>query len=57
MLDHIEYLADILTFADMEVRIKAVDMLNRDGTINRLEERMKRMKKEAVHYGEEREIA
>lgn len=57
MLDHIEHLADILTFADLEVRVKTVDMLSRDGTINRLEERMKRLKKEAVHYGEEREIA
>ena len=33
MLDCIEYLSDILTFAELEVRIKAVDMLNRDGTI------------------------
>ncbi len=46
MLDYIEYLADILTFADLEVRIKAVDMLQKDGTIDGLEKRLKRLNKE-----------
>lgn len=46
MLDRIEYLADILTFAELEVRVKTVDMLCRDGTISRLEDRLKRLEKE-----------
>ena len=46
MLEYIEYLADILTFAELEVRVKAVDMLYQDGTIERLAERLDRMKKE-----------
>lgn len=32
MLDYIEHLTDILTFAELEVRIKTVDMLRKDGT-------------------------
>lgn len=47
MLDRIEYLADILTFAELEVRIKTVDMLQKDSTIKKLEERLKRLEKEA----------
>lgn len=46
MLDRIEYLADILAFAELEVRVKAVDMLRSDGTIERLEERLNRLGKE-----------
>ena len=47
MLDYIEHLADILTFAELEVRVKTVDMLQKDGMIDRLEERLKRTEKEA----------
>lgn len=56
MLDYIEYLTDILTFSELEVRIKAVDKLRKDGTIDRLEERLKRLNKE-VKTREEPEIA
>ena len=55
MLDRIEYLADILTFAELEVRIKTVDMLQKDSTIKKLEERLKRLEKE-VNIHEEPEI-
>ncbi|WP_331682120.1 hypothetical protein [Brotaphodocola catenula] len=40
MLDYIEDLTDILTFAELEVRVKTVDMLQKDGIIDRLEERL-----------------
>lgn len=56
MLNYIQYLADILTFAEQEVRIKAVDMLRKDGTIDGLEERLKRLDKE-VTLREEPQIA
>lgn len=56
MLDYVEYLADILTFADLEVRVKAVDMLINNGTISGLEERLNRLKKE-VDSHEEPEVA
>ena len=46
MLDYIEDLADILTFGELEVRVKTVDMLQEDGMIDRLEERLKRTAKE-----------
>ena len=55
MLEHIENLADILAFAELEVRIKTVDMLYKDGTIERLEERLNRLEKE-VDAHEEPEI-
>ena len=56
MLDYIEDLADILNFAELEVRVKTVDMLQKDGMIDRLEERLKRMAKE-VDARDEAEIA
>ena len=56
MLEYIENLADILTFAELEVRVKTVDMLSKDGTLSSLEERLKRLKKEVDSY-EEPEIA
>lgn len=56
MLDYVEYLADILTFADLEVRVKTVDMLINNGTISGLEERLNRLKKE-VDSHEEPEVA
>lgn len=52
MLDYIEDLADILTFAELEVRVKTVDMLQKDGTIDWLEERLKRLAKEVEARGE-----
>ena len=56
MLDYIEDLADILTFAELEVRAKTVDTLQKDGMIDRLEERLKRLAKE-VDARDEAEIA
>lgn len=56
MLDYIEDLADILTFAELEVRVKTVDMLQKDGMIDRLEERPKRTEKE-VDARDETEIS
>lgn len=55
MLDYIEDLTDILIFAELEVRVKTVDMLQKDGMINRLEERLKRTEKE-VDARDETEI-
>lgn len=55
MLDYIEDLADILTFGALEVRVKTVDMLQKDGMIDRLEERLKRAAKE-VDARDETEI-
>ena len=55
MLDYIEELADILTFGALEVRVKTVDMLQKDGMIDRLEERLKRTAKE-VDARDETEI-
>ena len=56
MFDYIEDLADILTFAELEVRVKTVDMLQKDGMIDRLEERLKRTEKE-VDARDETEIS
>lgn len=55
MLEYIEDLTDILTFAELEVRVKAVDMLRKEGTIDSLEERLKRLEKE-VKARDETEI-
>ena len=55
MLDYIEDLTDILTFAELEGRVKTVDMLQKNGMINRLEERLKRTEKE-VDARDETEI-
>ena len=55
MLDYIEDLTDILIFAELEVRVKTVDMLQKDGMIDRLEERLKRAVKE-VDARDETEI-
>ena len=52
MLDYIEDLTDILTFAELEARVKTVDMLQKDGMIDRLEERLKRLAKEVEARGE-----
>lgn len=50
------HLADILTFAELEVRVKTVDMLQKDGMIDRLEECLKRAEKE-VDACDETEIS
>ena len=55
MLDYIEDLTDILTFEELEARVKTVDMLQKDGMIDRLEERLKRTEKE-VDVRDETEI-
>lgn len=52
MLDRIEYLADILAFAELEVRVKTVDMLCKDGTIERLEKRLNQLGKEVDAHEE-----
>ena len=57
MIDYVEYLLDILMSAELEQRVKAVDMLLKDGTIAALERRLKRLEKEVQHRGEERAIA
>lgn len=49
MHDYIEYLADILTVGELEERVKAVDILLKDGKVQELETRMERMKEEQVN--------
>ncbi len=56
MMDWIEHLTDILTFSELEIRIKAVNTLCEDGTIVKLEERLNRLKEEAI-YDEEQKAA
>ena len=46
MMDYVEYLADLLIAAELEQRVKIVEMLNKDGLIAGLEERLDRLKKE-----------
>ena len=46
MLDYVEYLAELLIAAELEQRVKIVEMLNKDGLIAGLEERLDRLKKE-----------
>ena len=56
MLDRVEYLVDVLTFEELDVRVKTVDMLKRDGTIARLEERLNRQRKEEWTHGKEQKV-
>ena len=42
----VEYLADLLIAAELEQRVKIVEMLNKNGLIASLEERLDRLKKE-----------
>ena len=56
MLDRVEYLVDVLTFEELEGRVKTVDMLKKDGTIDRLQERLNRLEKEERAYGKEQEM-
>ena len=56
MIGYVDYLLDVLMFAELERRVQVVDMLL-DGTITALEQRLKRLEKEVQHRGEERAIA
>ena len=57
MIEYVNDLLDVLMFAELKQRVKAVDMLLRDGTITALEQRLRRLEKEVQHRGEERAIA
>ena len=57
MIEYVNDLLDVLMFAELEQRVKAVDMLLKDGTIAALEHRLQRLEKEVQHRGEERAIA
>lgn len=46
MHDYIEYLADVLTVGELEERVKAVEILMKDGKMQELEARMERIKEE-----------
>ena len=52
MLDYVEYLADLLIAADLEQRVRIVEMLNKDGLIASLEDRLKRLEKEEITHEE-----
>ena len=52
MLDYVEYLADLLIAAELEQRVRIVEMLDKDGLIASLEERLKRLEKEEAPYEE-----
>ena len=52
MLDYVEHLADLLIAAELEQRVKIVEMLNKDGLIAGLEKRLKRLEKEEVTHEE-----
>ena len=52
MLDYVEYLADLLIAAELEQRIRIVEMLNKEELIASLEERLERQKKEETPYEE-----
>lgn len=57
MLDYIDHLADILTVAELEQRVTAVDLLMKDGSLVELDKRLKRLKKEVKPHGKEPEIS
>ena len=57
MIEYVDHVLDVLMYAELEQRVKAVDMLLKDGTIAALEQRLKLLKKEVQHRGEERAIA
>ena len=57
MIEYVNYLLDVLMFAELEQRVKAVDMLLKDGTIAALEQRIKHLEKEVQHHDEERAVA
>ena len=53
MIEYVDHLLDVLMFAELEQRVKAVDTLLKDGTIAVLEHRLRRLEKEVQHHGEE----
>ena len=55
MLDHIEYLADILTVGDLEERVAVVDKLMKEGQIAFLQDYVARKRKEEMACGKENE--
>ena len=57
MIEYVDHLLDVLMFAELEQRVKAMDMRLKDGTIAALEQRLKCLEKEVQHCGEERAIA
>ena len=60
MLDYIEYLADILTVGDLELRATTVKALMNDGMIGGLEEKVRRdcaKERGITEYGENERIA
>ena len=44
MLEYVEYLADLLIAAELEQRVKIVEMLDKDDLIASLETRLERQK-------------
>ena len=57
MMEYVNYLLDVLMYAELEQRVKAVDTLLEDGDITVLEQRLKCLEKEVCHRDEERAIA
>jgi hypothetical protein len=60
MLDYVEYLADILTVGDLELRTATVKDLMKDGMIGGLEEMVRRdcaKERRITGYGENERIA
>ena len=57
MMEYVNYLLDVFTFEELEQRVKAVNILLKDGGIAALEQRLKRLEKEVCHRDEERAIA
>ncbi len=57
MMEYVNYLLDVFTFEELEKRVKAVDILLKDGDIAELEQRLKCLEKEVCHHGEEQAIA
>ena len=57
MIEYVDHLLDVLMFAELEQRVRAVDMLLKNGTMAALEQRLQRLEKEVQHRGEERAIA
>ena len=52
MIEYVDHLLDVLMYAELEQRVKAVDMLLKDGPITALEQRLNRLEKEGQHRGE-----
>ena len=57
MIEYVDHLLDVLMFAELEQRVRAVDMLLKNGTMAALEQRLQRLEKEVQHRGEEQAIA